>query len=68
MNSLVEILKKMIIKKKPKVFCLTHEKISNQVLIKKIPLIAVRNLKLEITHFENPSIKSILKNLQNPNL
>jgi hypothetical protein len=57
------VLRKMMMKKKPKVFCMSHEKISNEILIKKVSLIAVRNREHEITHFENPSIKSMLSNI-----
>lgn len=45
MNFFSVVFKKIMMKKKPKVFCISHEKISNEILIKKVPLISVRNLK-----------------------
>ncbi len=54
-DSFVWIVKKILNNKKPKIFCLYHQKISWEIIIDKVSLKIIRDKKWDITSFENPS-------------
>lgn len=54
MNSFVDLLKKIQMRKKPKVFCIYLQKLTGDVIIDKISLEVIRGADSSITWFKNP--------------
>jgi hypothetical protein len=55
MNSFAPMLQKIQMNKKPRVFCIYLKKLTNEIIIDKVNLKAVRWLEWTIIGFQNPS-------------
>jgi len=72
MNSLARALKRIQMKKKPKVYCLYMRKSTGEIIIDKVILEAVKRVDDSIRKFKNPkwevkqAVSSILRNPEKP--